>query len=191
MPLCARSSSHTNPWTQNQSGAFGQVFRERAVALLDLPPLSEFESFLPKRFGLTADSANTFQRPEISVPSQARSAGAPNQISGNGVLPQVHEMFIWPNRLCVNGVLPHVHEMFSFPSKLLSLVARILEFRSLRFVGADIVLFRMNMVSRPNSAENKSYDVKREVGETVLPKVPMKRGPLSGDANFADLESWR
>ena len=45
----------------------------------------------------------------------------------------------------------------------------------------------MNRVSRPNSALNKSYDVKREVGETVLPEVPMKRGPLSGDANFADL----
>ena len=47
----------------------------------------------------------------------------------------------------------------------------------------------MNRVSRPNSAWNKSYDVKREVGETALPKVPMKRGPLSGDANFADLGS--
>ena len=45
----------------------------------------------------------------------------------------------------------------------------------------------MNRVSRPNSAWNKSYDIRREVSETVLPKVPMKRGPLSGDANFADL----
>ena len=44
----------------------------------------------------------------------------------------------------------------------------------------------MHRVSRPNSAWNKSYDVRREVGETVLPKVPMKRGPLSRDANFAD-----
>ena len=42
----------------------------------------------------------------------------------------------------------------------------------------------MHRVSRPNSAWNTSYDVRREVGETVLPKVPMKRGPLSGDANF-------
>ena len=80
------------------------------------------------------------------------------------------------NQVCVNGVLLHVHEMFSFPSKLLSLVARILEFgfrrwESWRLVGADIVLFRMNRVSRSNSAENKSYDAKREVSETVLSKV--------------------
>ena len=43
----------------------------------------------------------------------------------------------------------------------------------------------MHRVSRPNSAYNKSYAAKREVGEAVLPKVPMKRGPLSGDVNFA------
>ena len=49
----------------------------------------------------------------------------------------------------------------------------------------------MHRVSRPNSAWNTSYDVRREVGETVLPKVPMKRGPLSGDANFADLDTSR
>ena len=78
----------------------------------------------------------------------------------------------------------------------MSLVARILEFgfwrwESWRLVGADIVLFRMNRVSRPNSAENKSYDAKREVGETVLPKVPMQGGPLSRDANFGDLEQLR
>ena len=45
----------------------------------------------------------------------------------------------------------------------------------------------MSRVSRPNSAWNKSYTVKREVGETDLLKVPMKRGPLSGDSNFSDL----
>ena len=75
---------------------------------------------------------------------------------------------------------------------MMSLVARILEFgfwrwESWRLVGADIVLFRMNRVSRPNSAENKSYDVKREVGATVLHRVPMKYAPLTGDANFSDL----
>ena len=43
----------------------------------------------------------------------------------------------------------------------------------------------MHRVSRPNSAWNTSYAAKREVGETALPKVPMKRGPLFGDANFA------
>ena len=45
----------------------------------------------------------------------------------------------------------------------------------------------MNRVSRPNSAYNKSYTVKREVGETDLLKLSMKRGPLSGDANVVDL----
>ena len=79
---------------------------------------------------------------------------------------------------------------------MMSLDSRNLDFgfrrrESWRLVEADIVLFRMNRVSRPNSAENKSYEVKREVGETVLPKVPMQGGPLSRDANFADVESLR
>ena len=56
-------------------------------------------------------------------------------------------------------------------------------------VGADVELFPMNRVSRPNSAWNKSYDAKREVGATDLAKVPMKRGPPSRDANFADFGS--
>ena len=46
----------------------------------------------------------------------------------------------------------------------------------------------MDGVSRPDSAQNWSWDARREVGETVFPKVPMRRGPLSGDLNFADLE---
>ena len=45
----------------------------------------------------------------------------------------------------------------------------------------------MSRVSRLNSAYNKSYDAKREVGATDLLKVPMKREPPSRDANFADL----
>ena len=60
-----------------------------------------------------------------------------------------------------------------------------------RFVGADVVLFRMDGVSRPDSAQNWSWDARREVGETVFPKLPRRRGPLSGDLDFADLETWR
>ena len=60
-------------------------------------------------------------------------------------------------------------------------------FLNFETVGADAELFRMSRVSRPNSAWNKSYAVKREVGETELLKLPMKRGPLSGDANLPDL----
>ena len=59
------------------------------------------------------------------------------------------------------------------------------------FVGADVVLFRMDGVSRPDSAQNWSWDARREVGETVFPKLPRRRGPLSGDLDFADLETCR
>ena len=61
--------------------------------------------------------------------------------------------------------------------------------RNFETVGAAAELFRMSRVSRPNSAWNKSYDAKREVGATDLAKVPMKRGPPSRDANFADFGS--
>ena len=54
------------------------------------------------------------------------------------------------------------------------------------FVGADVVLFRMDGVSRPDSAQNWSWDARREVGETVLPNVSMKYAPLSGDPIFVD-----
>ena len=105
-------------------------------------------------------------------------------------------MFILANQLSVDGVLPQVHEMFSVASRMLRLGTRILQFgcrrsESWRRIGVASVLSRMNTVSRPNSAENKSYDAKREVGETVLPKVPMQGGPLSRDANFGDLEQLR
>ena len=53
-------------------------------------------------------------------------------------------------------------------------------------VGADVELFPTRRVSRPNSAYNKSYDIKREVDATVLLNIPMKRGRPSGDAIFAN-----
>ena len=63
----------------------------------------------------------------------------------------------------------------------------IFELINVEEVGPDVELFRMNRVSRRNSAYIKSYDTKREVGETVLLKVPMKYAPLSGDTSFSDL----
>ena len=54
------SSSATKPALPIPSNAFGRGFRDRAVALVYLPPPARFETFLPSRFGVAADCANTF-----------------------------------------------------------------------------------------------------------------------------------
>ena len=60
LSLAARSSSSTNPAAQNQYVALSQLFRDQTVALLNLPPLAEFENFLRSRFRGTRDPASTF-----------------------------------------------------------------------------------------------------------------------------------
>ena len=70
------SSSSTNAATQNPSRAFSQLFRDQTVALLNLPPLTEFEKFLPSRFRGTGVGASTFvQAGFVLVPP---GFGSPN-----------------------------------------------------------------------------------------------------------------
>ena len=76
LSLAARSRVPTNPAAQKTYVELSQLFRDQTVALLNLPPLAEFEKFLPSRFRGTGVGASTFiQAGFVLVPP---GFGSPN-----------------------------------------------------------------------------------------------------------------
>ena len=68
--LAARSSSSTNAGAQKHCVELSQLFRDQTVALLNLPPLAEFEEILRSRFRAKADPAsrvNTIEANHIDI----------------------------------------------------------------------------------------------------------------------------
>ena len=73
--LAARSSSSTNPAAQNPYVELSQLFRDQTVALLNLPPLAEFEKFLRSRFRGTGVGASTFSELQTKLVGELQNAG--------------------------------------------------------------------------------------------------------------------
>ena len=70
---------------------FWQLFRDQAVAPLNLPPLAEFETFLPSRLRGARDPASTFLQagfawvpPGPSVPPGPRLADPQSRVKRSG-----------------------------------------------------------------------------------------------------------
>ena len=65
--LGPRSRVCTNPGAQKRYVDFFQRFRDQTVALLNLPPLTEFEKFLRSRFRGTGVGASTFLQAGLAL----------------------------------------------------------------------------------------------------------------------------
>ena len=103
------------------------------MALLNLPPLAEFEKFLPSRFRGTGVGASTFIQAGFVFGSTRL------RLAESALIPRLESSGFAAGASCWVW-----EQVVGFGSKLLGL-------GGWRFVGADIVLFRMNRVSRPSS----------------------------------------